>query len=155
MNIVGELRQYLASQVSLTSLLGVTESWPTWIWTWKPAVHVDGTGKIGLLIYQQGHWVPPSLSHSIRHPRICAEAWTSPTVGEDGNILHRDAETRGLKVLDVLDGILHRPQGGILLTLASGLRLTESHRLSEPEPYDIPESDGSKLLRVYYGVTVC
>lgn len=155
MSAVTAVRQLLAAHAPLTTLLGSTEAWPVWVWSWKPAVPIDGTGSVGVVVYQRGGWAPPSPAHNAQHPRICIDVYASPTLDDSGNIARRDAENRGLVVLARINDVLHRPQGGILGLTEEGDRMIESHRLDEVEFFDIPDSDGSKVMRVYYGVTLC
>jgi len=150
-------RRELKGVNAVTSLLGSSAEWDTWIWRWRPYVSIEGTGSAGIVLSIRGGWTSPNQHNTAQFPRLQVEVYADVDRDPSLNPLSRTAEEKALAICQVVDAVFHIPQGGVLMWGngdANDLRIVGSLRLTEPDVVEVPEGDGMVRATVSYGVNL-
>lgn len=144
-------RRVLADHEPLTSLLGSSDSWDTWIFRWRPYVTLKASGAAAIVLSERGGWATPNRHNTARFPRLQVEVYVD-LPREEGTPVSRVAEERALEICRALDEVLHVPDGRTMEW--GGLRVLGSTRQQEPQMDAVPDADGLVRVLVYYEVNL-
>lgn len=156
-SLVAAARDKLAGESTVTALLGSDTEFTVWIFEDRLFARVEGTESVALVLRQRGSWTSPNGHNTLRFPRLLVEVYVDPTRDSDGMVTDVvGADLRGDAVYRAVDAVLHRAaqEAQTWGTGDRALRTVGCQRLDEPEPADVPDGDGLRVLRVNYGVTV-
>lgn len=161
------VRNYLALDHELRSLLGKSVSWETWIFDEDPLnVHVENTGKCLIVVRERGTWASPNDHNSMRFPRLLVDIWADPTRNPDRTIRQWDAATKIEQIQARVDSHLHLSDPGtsagmpyIWGTLEqvvnkTGVVVAGSLRKSGPDISPIRDTEGALMGQLTYGINL-
>lgn len=148
-DLVSGAVRYLLEHDELVALVGSGGGWP--FITQDEAPDDDLTGSAAIVVSYAGGVGAPNIHNTVRNMRLQADVVVDPLPDSAGQAAE-PAETRrrAFAIFDVLDRILHRPQGGEVYF--GSVRVFDSVRLAEPAIYTIPASGGRMRMSVFYGV---
>lgn len=114
---------------------------------------VKGSRAVALVLANAGQSSTPSAASTARFQRLEVDIWVDPLRDSNGNVTSPGEElSRMLSVFAVLDSHLHRvatdqntQQWGDLITVSCV-------RMTEPQPYPVPDGDGLVRGVVFYDV---
>lgn len=142
-------RRILAEYTPLTSLLGASDSWDTWIFRWRPYVTLKASGSAAIVLSERGGWATPNRHNTARFPRLQVEVYVD-VPREEGSPVSRIAEERALEICRAVDEVLHVPDGAAMDW--ADLRVIGSTRQSEPQVDLVPDADGLVRALAYYEI---
>lgn len=161
------IRNLLAQDAELKSLLGRSVSWDTWIFSDDPVgVKVEGTQKCLIVITENGTWSSPNAYNTQRFPRVFVDIWADPTRNANLSVQLPDAKDKIEAIVKVVKRHLHtvdpsRSNGmpliwGTAEQIAdkTGVVVAGSQQLDGPDYSPIKDSTGSFMGRLTYGVNV-
>lgn len=151
--VVLAARRYLVTQTSVTNLLGASEAYPIWIFQWDPHEMIEGTSSEALVLATEGAWSSPNDYNTAQFPRLVVQVFSDPSRDAERNVIADDARDKSWTVFRAVDKLLHHP-GGLSAQWTTGVWVTGSARLGEPEWTPQPDGDGLVLLTVSYGLSV-
>lgn len=141
---------------SITTLLGTSTTWTTWLWRWKPYVELKNSGACAIVISIRSG-LSANAHNTARFPRIQFEVFADVdrTLGKPTG---RFAEEKCLHVCEEVDKVFHVPQGGVILwgdgSAGGSMRIAGSLREVDPEPADVPDGDGLVRALAMYQVSL-
>lgn len=159
-------RNYLAQKVNVTSLLGSSDLWSTWIFDSKPEELVEQTGKALVVLSVTDGWAGANDHNTASFPRLTVDIWVDPTRNVDGSVKQKDAEIKAEKIYKMIDTYLHMvhpstPAGlsiywGTATEIANrtGVRVISSKREAEPIYRPAFDAEGACVATVRYNLTV-
>lgn len=159
-------RNYLASQPSVTSLVGSDSTWGPWIFEDRPRLIVENTGKCLIVVTKDGSWASANDYNTARFPRLIIDIWADPTRNADGSLRKEDAKAKIEAVYKAVDKCLHLVNkslpGGISVMWGTsaqvanrtGIRIDASTRSGEPEYSPTFGNEGGYMGRVVYNVSI-
>ena len=160
------LRNYLARDPELRSLLGRSASWDTWIFDKKPVnVRIENTSRCLIVINEVGTWSGRNDHNTMKFPRIQVDIWADPSRNEDRSVLVFDAESKIEKIQKVLDKHLHLVNVDTEVGLPfiwgteqqiiskTGKVVFSSKNLTGPDLSPVVDSEGTLMGRMTYGIT--
>lgn len=156
MDLTIAARRELAATNSVTTLLGSSPEWDTWIWRWRPYVSIEGTGECGVVLSVRGGWASPNRHNTAQFPRLQVEVYADVDRNTALNPSTRTAQEKAQEVCEAIDKVFHIPQGGEVKwgNGTDDLRIVGSLRLNEPDIVDVPDGDGMVRATVNYGVNL-
>lgn len=155
-DLVLAARRYLAEQEELTDLLGTGDGFDTWIFrgqdnTAMPLVRMEGTKRASLVL-----WRAPSLRAGTDHNNmkflsLGVDIYVDPGRDSSANVIEPNLLPRFQPIEEVLDRLLHTPQGGELAW--DSLRILGSRRRVDWSIGTLSDTDGTKISRAVFQVT--
>jgi hypothetical protein len=95
---------------------------------------------------------PPNPHNTMSSPLVEAVVYADRSRDTEGRPTAEDAQAKALAVIDAVDKVLHRPDGGEIEW--DGLRIVSSVRHSEPDMSMIPEGGGAVRATARNAVTL-
>lgn len=156
-DIVLAARRYLAEQEELTDLLGSGDGFDTWIFRGQdsaamPLVRMEGTKSASLVIWRTASSMAGNMHNNMRFPRIGVDIYIDPGRDSSSNVISPNLLPRFNPIEEVLDKLLHIPQGGELAW--DSLRILGSHRKVDWNIGSLSDTDGTKISRAIFQVSV-
>lgn len=151
--VVVAARRFLATQTAVTSLLGSSEAYPSWIFQWDPHEMIEGTSREAIVVAVEGAWASPNEHNTGQFPRLVIQVFSDPTRDAERNAIADDARDKSWVVFQAVDKLLHNPRGypGKWTDTVWVLGAT---RMNEPEWTPQPDGDGLVVLTVSYALSV-
>ncbi len=150
LSLVAAAVRHLNTKPNITTLLGSSPNYKSFIFQWKSYEQWDGTGKAAIVLSQRP-WEAPGQYHTRHHWRLQVEIFSDVSRKPDHNPAAQDATDKALSIFEVVDKEFHRVDGGFYLDT---LRIHSSERLSEPDISDVPLSDYGVRALVSYGAII-
>lgn len=156
MEMLVAARRELMGRPEITTLVGTSDSFSSWIFRWRLYVDVEGTSQCAIVLREDGGWASPNNHNTARFPRLTVEVYADPPRTPRLNPAMATAPDRAKAVFDVLDRVFHIPQGGQISwgDNQERLRIVSSLRLTEPQISTVSDGDGLARLSTAYAVTL-
>lgn len=164
-------RNELARIPELTSLLGQSVSWDTWIFDTKPVkVAVEGTSRCMIVVNQGTAHAGANDHNTLRFPRLLVDIWADPTrdtTKQSKPVKVDDAQTKIEAIARIVDRVFHRVDSGtsagnVLIwgtaeqvAAKTGVIISGSKRIDGDVDYSqVKDSDGTWMGRLTYAVNM-
>lgn len=159
-------RNFLAQDERVTSLLGRSASWDTWIFSEVPYAKIENTQRCLVVISEGPPWTDMNPHNRLYFPTLRVDIWADPTRNpSDNSVRIEDAKDKAIEVMRAIDWSMHlvdpgRPSDGMpymwgtaeQISQKTGIVVTGSFKDSGPEFSPIKDSPGSWMARVVYAV---
>jgi predicted metal-dependent RNase len=157
------IRNYLAQQPEVTSLLGHDDTWDTWIFADKPYAQIEKTGKAMLVIQMDNGWTAPNPHNTMKFPRIYVDVWADPDRNKDGSVKKSNADDKIIKVQDAVMKFLHTVSMNMhgkpivwgtaaQMKTYTGVIINGSAKTTETVFNDVTDGGGARMGSSVYGV---
>lgn len=153
-DVVLAVRQMLAQEISVTSLLGSDSNFDTWLFQDKLQAKVGGSGTCAVVLFLDGNWTSPNAYSTAKFPRICTMIYADPARDSAGNLTNDDTRSKILDVHEALDAFLHRPSMETVNWGSPAVRIIGSTRLNEPYPRPWIDTEDGGTAQIFYGLGV-
>jgi len=153
-DVVSGAARYLLDQAALVAVVGESGDPPTPLIAQDVAPAASELAQAtAVVVAYGGGWAGANIANVLRFPRLRVEIWADPIRDSNGRVVEQ-AETRRrlMACADVVDGLLHRAQGGEIWW--GDVRVLDSVRLGEITVDRVPGGDGLLRGQVFYAVTV-
>jgi len=168
-------RNYLAQDTKLTALLGRSATFTEWIFDTKPYAKIENSQSALIVVSESGNWQPRNQHNTQKYPRLIVDIWADPTRNPDHSVKIDDADRKIDKIRDVLSTHLHLVNPDVNVDdpdwmgakryphvwgtqseifTRFGVIISGSQELSGPELSDVRDSNGARMGRLTYGVSV-
>lgn len=156
-NLILAVRRYLASDSTLTSLLGNDSKFATWIFQGTdaeaaPLVTMERTQEAAVVVWRSGSWTSPNDHNTMQFPQLSVLVYLDPPRDASGNVTTSDFFPLFQPIFDSLDRLLHLPQHGEIVW--DDLRVLHSIKLQEWDLWPFAQTDGVRVARATFGITL-
>lgn len=161
------VRNTLAQDEALKTLLGKSVTWDTWIFDERPVnVTVEKTSKCMIVVNEIRPWTQSNDHNSMTFPTIVIDIWADPTrnTGADKSVRLFDAKAKikliekyvdkHLKTIDMADRFGLPIIWGTPAQIANktGVVIAASQKLTGPDFEPVNGTDGAWMASYTYGV---
>ena len=161
------VRNTLAQDTTLKTLLGKSPSWDTWIFDERPVgVSLEKSSKCWIVVNEESPWTVSNDHNTMTFPTIVIDIWADPTrnTGGDKSVRSFDAKTKikliekyvdaHLKTIDMADRYGLPIVWGTAAEIAArtGIVISASQKLSGPDFQPVNDTDGAWMAKYTYGV---
>ena len=102
------VRNLLAQDEALRTLLGRSPTWDTWIFDETPiGVKVEGSQRSWIVVNEDGTWTTPNEHNTLGFPRIKIDIWSDPIRNADGSVKQFNARTKIKAIAKLVNKHLH------------------------------------------------
>ena len=162
-----DIRNTLAQDLTLTTLLGKSQTWATWIFDESPVgVRIENTSSCLIVVSEDDQYTSPNAHNSMEFPRVFVDIWADPLRNTDRSIRVNDATTKIKNIQRLVDKHLHlvSPSGPLgapviwgtasQILAKTGTVVAGSTRLSGPRFSGVRDSEGTIMGRLVYGINL-
>ncbi len=145
--------KYLQAQPPVLAVLGSFEgSSSPWLFQRRMWAEIEGSSSAAAMLYSDGGWTSANPHNTMRFPILSLEIWVDPLRDSQNNVSNPSEVWRRMNhIYKVIDGYLHRPQGG--QQYWGTVRTVACVRMTEPTIYEVPDGDGVLRGLVSYAVS--
>ena len=167
-----DVRNFLAGDSNLTTLLGSNKLWDTWIFEEAPRAEIENTSKV-LVVVSQGPSGAVNAHNTMKFPSLYIDIWADSTRNPDRSVRTMDADDKIEAVADFIRKNLHTVNldstdasyrytgdAGFVQVWGTDEQILERTGvfilggiLSEPDYYDVDDAEGTRMGRMQLDLT--
>ena len=163
--LVYAVANYLASQPSVTELVGVDDLGDPMIYANRPEATIENTQTSMIVVTSTEGW-GANDHNTARFPVLVIDIWSDPTRNDNLTVRQKDADLKIEAVYKAVDKFLHRVHnsepGGVSvmwgtqeqISTRTGLRIISSSRQNEPDLRPAFNDEGAMMGSIRYHVTI-